>query len=107
MPSTPKARIYQPAKTAMQSGRAKTRQWLLEYDPAPKQIDPLIGWTGSASTVQQIRMKFPNKEAAIAFAVEEAIPYAVEETHTRTPKRKSYSENFAFNRVETYNPPKA
>ena len=102
-----KARIYQPAKTAMQSGRAKTRAWVLEYDPTPKKIDPLIGWTGSNSTLAQIRMNFATQEAAIAFAKEEGIPYVLGDVHERATKRKSYAENFAFNRVETYNPPKA
>ena len=42
------ARIYSPAKTAMQSGKAKTGYWVLEYDPAEKRrIDPLMGYTSS------------------------------------------------------------
>ena len=63
------ARIYQPAKTAMQSGQANTRKWVLEFEPAAaKIIDPLMGWTGSADTREQVHMKFDSKDEAVAFA---------------------------------------
>jgi hypothetical protein len=104
---TAKARIYQPAKTAMQSGRAKTRFWLFEYEPTPKCIDPLMGWTGSTDTLGQLRMRFPTQKAAIAFAEEKNIPYEIVTTHKPTPVRKSYSDNFKFDNIETYVPPKS
>lgn len=99
---TAKARIYQPAKTAMQSGRAKTRYWLFEYTPTPKQIDPLMGWTGSVDTLGQLRMRFPSQEAAVEFAEERGIPYEVEAPHARNYQLKSYADNFRFDNVETY-----
>lgn len=99
---TAKARIYQPAKTAMQSGRAKTLHWLFEYDPTPKQIDPLMGWTGSVDTLGQLRLRFPTQEAAVEFATERNIPYEVEAPHARKLQLKSYADNFRFDAVETY-----
>lgn len=101
---TTKARIYQPAKTAMQSGRAKTRFWLFEYDPTPKYIDPLMGWTGSTDTLGQLRVRFASQEAAEAFAKDKNIPYEVETPHKPTRQHKSYSDNFKFDAVETYVP---
>ena len=63
------ARIYQPARTATQSGRAKTRRWLLELEPtARREADPLCGWLGSDDTDQQVQLWFPSKEAAVAYA---------------------------------------
>ena len=105
--TTPKARIYQPAKTAMQSGRAKTGVWLFEYDPPRRSADPLIGWTGSDGTLHQLRLKFPSQAAAIAFAQEHRIEYEIENPHYRTVKPKSYADNFRFDRIETYVPPVA
>lgn len=99
---TAKARIYRPAKTAMQSGRAKTRHWLFEYDPSPKQIDPLMGWTGSVDTLGQLRLRFPSQEAAVDFARERGIPYEIETPHNRRMQLKSYADNFRFDTVETY-----
>ncbi len=94
------ARIYQPTKTAMQSGRAKTRQWVLEYDSAGNRfVEPLMGWTGSTTTLGQLMLKFDSKEQAIAFAEKRGIPYEVEEPHERTLARRAYSDNYAFNRV--------
>lgn len=99
---TVKARIYQPAKTAMQSGRAKTRDWLLEYAPTPKQVDPLTGWTGSVDTLGQVRLRFPTREAAEEFAREKGLSYEVELPKPRKPRLKSYADNFRFDAVETY-----
>ena len=60
-----RARIYQPARNAMQSGVAKTRQWVLEFAPSsPREVDPLMGWTSSEDTQAQVRLKFDSKEAA-------------------------------------------
>ncbi|MDH3241093.1 MAG: ETC complex I subunit [Alphaproteobacteria bacterium] len=96
----PEARIYQPCRTAMQQGRAKTKQWLLEFEQAkPRTIDPVMGWTSSADTRQQLRMYFDTKEEAIAFADRNAIPYRVVEPKARRPRRKSYAENFRFDKI--------
>lgn len=89
------ARIYQPAKTAVQSGRFKTRQWLVEMEPqSRKEPDRLIGWVGSDDTEQQLLLRFPTKEAAIAYCERNGIAFTVFEPHARVVKPKSYAENF-------------
>ncbi len=93
-------RIFKPAKTAMQSGRANTKRWLLEFDPAEKlEADALMGWAGSHDTNRQLKLWFESKEDAIAFADKKGLSYRIEEPHQRTIKPKSYADNFAFNRV--------
>jgi hypothetical protein len=92
------ARIYRPAKTAMQSGASKTR-WLLEYEPEQaRQVEPLMGWTSSADMKSQIKLWFDTKEAAVAYAQKNGIPHRVEEPKEATRKAVSYSDNFKFNR---------
>ena len=94
------ARIYQQARTAMQSGQAKS-DWVLEFSPeAAKRIDPLMGWTGSSDTSGQVKLTFPDKAAAIAFAEKNGLPYAVETPKTRKHVLKpgGYGGNFAHNR---------
>ena len=95
------ARIYQPARNAMQSGQAKTKDWVLEFSPeSARSVDPLMGWTSSNDMHSQIRMRFATKEAAIAFAESEGLAYVVTEPHKRKPlvRQGGYSENFAHNR---------
>ena len=97
------ARIYRPAKTAMQSGTAKTNRWLLEFDQdTAREIDPLMGWTSSSDTRQQIKLWFDTCEAAVAYAQRNGIAATVEEP--LYPKRRSmaYSDNFKFNRVGSW-----
>ncbi|HVZ92401.1 MAG TPA: ETC complex I subunit [Rhizomicrobium sp.] len=94
-----RARIYSPAKTAMQSGKARTRVWLLEYEPErPREIDPLMGWTGSDDMRQQVQLEFATREEAVAYADKHAIPYQVFEPHLPAAKAKSYADNFRFDR---------
>lgn len=89
------ARIFRPARTATQSGRAKTLCWVLEMEPrSPKQADPLCGWLGSDDTEQQVHLRFPTKEAAIAYARRQGIDYRVYEPHERVVRPKSYADNF-------------
>lgn len=89
------ARIYRPAKTATSSGRAKTLYWVLEMEPkTPKMIDPLCGWIGSADTEEQLQLRFPTKDAAIAYAKREGMDYRVFEPHRREIVPKSYADNF-------------
>ena len=96
------ARIYRPSKTAMQSGRAQTRKWLLEYEPAtPRTPDPLMGWSSARDTLNQVRMRFPTLEEAIAFATKHQLDYTIIEPHPRTPKAKSYADNFRYDRIRT------
>ncbi|MBO9400225.1 ETC complex I subunit [Shimia sp. R9_3] len=95
------ARIYQPARTAMSSGTAKTHQWVLEYGPSEaKDIDPLMGWTGSGDTQSQVRLKFDSKDAALAYARDRGIDAQVVEPQKRKPNIRAggYGENFATNR---------
>jgi len=98
------ARIYKPAKTAMQSGQAKTKRWVLEFAPElARDIDPLMGWTSSADMNSQVRMFFETKERAVAFAVKHKIPHEVEEAEEAAPREgKSYTDNFRFDRIETW-----
>lgn len=95
-----KARIYQPTKTAMQSGRARTQQWVLEYDTADSRfVEPLMGWTGAAGTLGQLTLKFESKEEAIAYADKKGIAYDIEEPQVRKLNRRAYADNFAYTRI--------
>lgn len=95
------ARIYQPAKTAMQSGQAKTHQWMLEFAPEQaKRIDPLMGWTGSGDMRGQVRLSFDSKEAALEYAERHGIPAQVFDPKPRRAnvRTKGYGSNFAYDR---------
>ena len=93
------ARIYKPTKTAMQSGTAKTKDWVLDYEPEQARVvEPLMGWTSSGDMRQQLRLRFETKEEAVAYAQAHAIPYQLFEPHVTTPKPKAYSDNFKFDR---------
>jgi len=97
------ARIFKPAKTAMQSGMARTKEWVLEYEPAvPREIDPLMGWTSSADTRAQIRLEFDTREEAVDYAVRNGIPYRLEEPNPRRLIRKTYADNFKFGRLGSW-----
>jgi hypothetical protein len=96
-------RIYKPAKTAMQSGVARTKEWVLEYEPeAPREIDPLMGWTSSRDTRAQVRLEFDTKEEAIAYAERHGLAYTVSEPKPRKLVRKSYADNFKFGRLGSW-----
>ena len=89
------ARIFQPAKTAVQSGRRKTREWIVEFEPrSRKEADRLIGWVGSDDTSQQVQLRFPSKEAAIAYCRREDLAFQVFAPRTRVVRPKAYAENF-------------
>jgi hypothetical protein len=97
------ARIYQPAKSAMQSGLARTKEWVLEHEPAAARgIDPLMGWTSSTDTQAQVRLEFDTREEAIAYAERNGIAYTVAEPQQRKPVRKSYADNFKFGRPDSW-----
>ncbi len=90
------ARIYRPARTAMQSGTAKTKDWVLDYEPEePRAIEPLMGWTSSGDMKQQVRLSFETKEEAIAYCEREGIPYEVFDSKPPKRQRIAYSDNFA------------
>lgn len=96
-----RARIYQPARTAMSSGTAKTRDWVLEFDPASaRALDPLMGWTSSDDTQSQVRLHFETKEGALEYAHSKGIDAVVLEPHQRkfNLRPRGYGENFATDR---------
>lgn len=91
----PHVRIFQPSKTAMQSGRRKTHQWMVQFErEAPQVADPLMGWVGSSDTRPQIRLLFDTRDEAIAFAEREGLSYSVHEPKAHIVRPKSYAENF-------------
>lgn len=95
------AQIFQPSKTAMSSGTAKTRQWILEYSPdAPREIDPLMGWTSSSDTQSQVRLRFDSLAAAQSYAKENGIETISIAPNKRKPniRARGYAENFAVDR---------
>lgn len=89
------ARIYQYPKNAMQSGRARTQRWMLEFEPAEaKRPDPLMGWAGSGDTREQVKLSFDSAEAAIAYAERYGIAYRVIPAPERKLKIQAYADNF-------------
>ncbi len=95
------ARIYRPARTAMSSGTAKTKHWVLEYAPSSaREVDPLMGWTSSSDTQTQVRMRFETKDAALEYAKDHGIDAIVQEPKVRKPniRQRGYGENFATDR---------
>lgn len=96
-----KARIYSPAKTAMQSGTAKTGYWLLEMlSDAKPATDALMGWTEMPDTIREVRLKFPSKEAAMAYATQHRIAFEIFEPKPRPIIKKAYADNFSFHKVK-------
>ncbi|WP_375606624.1 MULTISPECIES: ETC complex I subunit [unclassified Bartonella] len=97
------ARIYSPAKTAMQSGKGNTSFWVLEYEPMKeKMLEPLMGYTATSDMNNQVRIRFNRKEEAIAFARKNAISYRVEKKHTSIRRAISYSDNFRSDRQQPW-----
>ena len=93
------ARIYRPAKTAMQSGRAKTKEWVLDYEPEePRVVESLMGWTSSGDMKSQLQLSFDTQEEAVAYCERHGIPYQVFESHQPERRGLSYADNFAFTR---------
>ena len=90
-----KARIFQKPKNAMQSGRAGTQRWVLEYAPAEaRQADPLMGWAGSGDTKRQLRLGFTSREEAVAYATRNGIAVEITPTPERRLKIQAYADNF-------------
>jgi hypothetical protein len=99
------ARIHREPKSAMQSGRSRAGDWLLEFAPGePKRLDPLTGWAGSGDTQGQVTLRFPSAEAAVAYAESRGWPYEVAQPPTVRPdiKPKAYADNFKFGRTENW-----
>lgn len=100
-----RARIYQPARNAMQSGMARSQGWVLEFIPADaRKIDPLMGWTSSDDTQTQVRLQFDSVDAAVEYARAHGINAVVRNPQTRKPNIRmgGYGENFATNRRGTW-----
>lgn len=94
--STVPAKIYRPTKTAMQSGRAKTHHWVLEYEkPAPGTPDALMGWNTMPDTIAQVKLTFDSKAEAIAYATAKQLDFIVSEPQEPVVPPKAYAENFA------------
>ena len=89
-----KAKIYKPSKTAMQSGKRNTKNWLLEFDTLNTGINPLMGWETSNDTMSEVKLEFSTKEQAINFAKKNNIIYYIVEPQKRKIIKKSYSDNF-------------
>ena len=92
-----KAKIYKPAKSAMQSGSANMQEWLLEYElQTPRRPEHLMGWTSSGDTMNQVKLRFPSREAAVAFAEGNGLEYTVSVAHDKTVRPRSYLDNFKY-----------
>ena len=93
------ARIYRPAKTAMQSGQAKTKEWVLDYEPGePSQVEPLMGWTSSSDMKRQVLLRFESKEEAVAYCERHGIAYQMFDPKQPARRGLSYADNFAQSR---------
>ena len=89
------ARIYQKPKNAMQSGKALTDEWILEFEESEaRRADPLMGWTGSSDTQAQVRLTFPDKNAAKAYAQKHGIAARIHATPPKALKLQAYADNF-------------
>jgi hypothetical protein len=97
------ARIYKPAKTAMQSGSANTKAWMLDFEPQePRTVEPLMGWTSSGDTREQLRLRFATKDEAVAYCERHGIAYQLSEPKQTARRAMAYSDNFAFKRRDAW-----
>ena len=93
------ARIYRPSPNAMQSGKGKSKAWVLVHEPAsPREIEPLMGYTSTTDTEAQVRLTFNTLEEAESYARGNGIPYTVQPPHSSPPKRSNYTDNFRSDR---------
>jgi hypothetical protein len=89
-----KAKIYKPSKTAMQSGKRNSRNWLLVFETSNNGIDPLMGWETSKDTMSEVRLEFKTREQAESYAKKNNIEYNIVEPQKRSVIKKSYTDNF-------------
>ncbi len=95
-----KVYICQSTKTAMQSGRAKTKRWRLSFEPlTPKFVDPVMGWVGQQDTTQQLDLYFDTRDQAVGYAERHGYAYKIIKPKKRAIKPKSYADNFRYHRV--------
>ena len=98
-----RVRIYQPARSAMQSGTARTKSWVLDFPPADQRgIDPLMGWTSSGDMNGQVRLTFDTQEEAVAYAERHGIPFRLHAPNEQPVIIKAYADNFATNRKQPW-----
>ena len=96
-------RIYKPARNAMQSGKGKSAAWVVEHEAAaPRTADPLMGWTSSGDTRQQLKLTFATREEAVAYAERQGLAYTVASEAPVRTTRKSYSVNFKWGRSDNW-----
>ena len=67
----------------MQSGRGKTKEWILEFETKEPSINPLMGWETSTDTMEEVNLKFSTKEKAVEYAKKNNISFTIIE-----PKKK-------------------
>jgi hypothetical protein len=97
------ARIYKPSKSAMSSGRARSRDWVLEFEPASaRHPDPLMGWSSSSDMNGQIRLSFETDAEAVAYCQAHGIAFQLSPEKPRHHVIKAYADNFAANRREPW-----
>jgi hypothetical protein len=94
------ARIFRPSRNAMQSGKGKTQEWVLEFEPTDaRRPDPLMGWTQTSDTSSsQLRLAFDTKEEAVRYAVQHEIAFQLIDPKPAKRIIKAYADNFAFGR---------
>ena len=97
------AKIYKPAKTAMQSGRQKTYQWIVEFiQSKPTTREPVMGWPSCEDTGKQVKLKFETQEKAIQYCEKNSLEFHVINNNERKIKPKSYASNFSYDRKESW-----
>ena len=97
------ARIYKPAKTAMQSGFGNTKAWVLDFEPEqPRQVEPLMGWTSSTDMRQQVCLRFASQEEAIAYCERHGIAYQAFDATPAARRTAAYADNFAYGRRDAW-----
>ena len=92
-----KVRIYRPSKNTMQSGLARTKGWVLEYEnETPRGPEPLMGWTASGDTLNQVRLRFPTQDKAVAYAQAQGWSFTLDTEHDRIVRPRNYADNFRY-----------
>ena len=91
--------IFQPPKSAMQSGKAQKNSWSMEFAPTHgPQKDPIMGWESSRDMDREISLTFSSAEEAIAFALKNGFTYEVHAPRVEIMRPKNYGQNFSSDR---------
>ena len=97
------ARIFRPSRGATSSGTARTKTWVLEFEPvAGREAEPLMGWTSSSDMNSQVKLSFATKDEAIAYCERRGLAYSVEEPKLQVRKVLSYADNFKTSRLDQW-----